>query len=119
MGKINWKKILYVIGIVLFIVGSIDPLEGSVLILAGCIFFSTSIYLAKGQYYKVFIITALMISIGVFFLFYLSSLGGFGGESELSWWWCLLILPYPVGWFVIVVLLIKKAINKRRNRLLE
>jgi ABC-type multidrug transport system permease subunit len=54
-----------------------------------------------------------MITVGVIFLFYLSSLGGFGGNSSLSWWWGLLILPYPIGWLMDVIMLIIRAYRKK------
>jgi ABC-type multidrug transport system permease subunit len=58
-------------------------------------------------------LNALLITVGVIFLFYLSSLGGFGGTSTLSWWWGLLILPYPIGWLLQVVLLLIRAFRKK------
>jgi hypothetical protein len=55
-----------------------------------------------------------MIVIGVTFLFYFSSLGGFGGTSTLSWWWGLLILPFPIGWLTIITVLIRRAIKNNK-----
>jgi hypothetical protein len=57
-----------------------------------------------------------MIAVGVFFLFYLSSLGGFGGTSKLSIWWGLLIVPYPIGWLLSISLLIAQAINNMKQK---
>ncbi len=42
-------------------------------------------------------ISALMSAIGVGAMWVLSSYGGFG-EDALSWWWSLLVLPFPIGW---------------------
>lgn len=42
-------------------------------------------------------ISAGLSVVGVAALWVLSSFGGFG-ENALSWWWSLLILPFPVGW---------------------
>jgi hypothetical protein len=53
-----------------------------------------------------------MIIVGVSFLFFLSSLGGFGGSSRLSWWWGFLIVPYPLGWLLAVIILILRTIKK-------
>jgi len=49
----------------------------------------------------------------VCFLFYFSALGGFGGSSSLSWCWGLLIVPYPAGWLLSVILLIIRAVKKQ------
>lgn len=95
--KIKWIKVLFSIGIAALIIGAVDPLEGSVVILAGSALIALSTFLDKDRHRKIFLLSFLMIVIGVFFLFYLSSLGGFGGDSSLSWWWGLLIIPYPIG----------------------
>lgn len=42
-------------------------------------------------------VSALLTVVGVAALWIMSSMGGFG-EGALSWWWALLVLPYPVGW---------------------
>jgi hypothetical protein len=118
--KTHLIKILYIIGIVASIIGAVDPLEGSVVILAGSALISLSTFLNKDRHWKIFLISFLMIVIGVFFLFYLSSLGGFGGKSSyLSWWWGLLILPYPIGWLVIITLLIIRAFKKKEKEPLK
>jgi hypothetical protein len=38
-----------------------------------------------------------LICFGVAAMWVLSAYGGFG-EGALSWWWALLVLPFPVGW---------------------
>ena len=113
--KTQWTKVLYIIGIVAIIIGVLDPLEGSVVILAGSAAISFSTYLNKDRHWKLFFTSFLMIVIGVFFLFYLSSLGGFGGNSSLSWWWGLLIIPYPAGWLLSIVLLVIKGFMKKEE----
>lgn len=35
---------------------------------------------------------------GVGWLFILSAMGGFGGDTGRGAWWALTILPYPIGW---------------------
>lgn len=111
--KINWKRIIYVIGIVAFIIGALDPLEGSVVITAGSSLIALSTYLTRDRHWKFFLASLIMIITGVFFMFYFSSLGGFGGTSQLSWWWATLILPYPVGWLMSLVLLIVRGVKNK------
>jgi len=107
-------RTLYRIGVVVMIIGAIDPLEGSVLILGGNLLLVISLFMTKDRHKKHFLTTLILIAVGVFFLFYLSSLGGFGGTSDLSWWWGTLILPYPAGWIFAIVMLIIRVKQKRK-----
>jgi hypothetical protein len=102
---IKHHKKIQLFATVLFILGTLDPMEGSVLILVGALIIALMQYLQKGKYWKWFVFFTALIIFGVFFLFYLSSLGGFGGSSRLSIWCGLTIIPYPIGWLGIVVLL--------------
>jgi multisubunit Na+/H+ antiporter MnhB subunit len=110
--KIKWTRVIYIIGVILLIVGILDPLEGSVVIMVGSVFVTLITYLTHDRCWKIFLLSFIMIAIGVFFLFYFSSLGGFGGKSTLSWWWGTLILPYPIGWLTAIILLIFRKIKK-------
>jgi hypothetical protein len=113
MKKINWTRVIFIVGVVALIAGAIDPLEGSVIIVAGSALIALSTYLARGRYWKIFLASFIMIVIGVTFMFYLSSLGGFGGESTLSWGWATLMIPYPIGWIMAIITLIVKAVKKQ------
>jgi multisubunit Na+/H+ antiporter MnhB subunit len=110
--KINWVHILYIIGVVILIIGAIDPLEGSVVIASGSLLVALTTYLSHDRHWKIFLVSFIMIVLGVCFLFYFSSLGGFGGKSTLSWWWGTLILPYPIGWLIAVITLIVRVMKK-------
>jgi hypothetical protein len=112
--KKSWVRIAYIMGIIIFFVGTIDPMEGSVFISIGSGLLALSTYYLKDKHRKLFLATAILITVGVFFLFYLSSLGGFGGESERSYWWGLLIVPYPTGWLINIVLFVVRAIQHRK-----
>ena len=105
------------VALALFIIGTIDPLEGSVLIIAGSILLTALGFIDKKPTWKIYLIASILIAIGVVFIFYISSIGGFGGSSTLSLWYGLLILPYPIGWLTIVVLLILKLFKKRSQKL--
>jgi len=108
----KWIRITYIIGIIALIAGAIDPLEGSVIIVGGSALIALSTQLTHDRHRRIFLITSVMITMGVCLMLFFSSLGGFGGASTLSWWWCLLILPYPIGWLITIILLIIKAIKK-------
>lgn len=114
--KIKWTRVVFIIGVIALILGAIDPLEGSVVIASGSALTALSAYLTHDRNWKIFVAALIMILIGLFFLFYLSSLGGFGGTATLSWWWGTLILPYPIGWLISIVLLIIRAVKKRKQQ---
>jgi hypothetical protein len=113
--KTKWTRVIYILGVVALIIGALDPLEGSIVILAGSILIALSTYLTHDLQWKTFLLLFIMILIGVSFLFYLSSLGGFGGNSALSWWWGTLILPYPIAWLIFIILLIIRAVKKKKQ----
>ena len=100
------KQQFYKLGIILFCIGTLDPMEGSLLIVPASIIIAMASYLQHKKYFKIFLINAIMIFIGVFFLWFLSSLGGFGGNSKLSIWWGLTLIPYPLGWLLNVIFLL-------------
>ena len=84
------------------VLGAIDPLEGSLLILAGSCLLAAADFADQGgkDHFKFRLFATLMIACGVAAIWGLSSLGGFGGESGLSSWWGVTVLPYPVGWSI-------------------
>lgn len=114
---INWLQLAHYASVVALVIGVLDPLEGSLIIVAGSIVLAIIVHLKHDFQRKLFLAAAIMIVIGVFFLFYFSSLGGFGGSSALSWWWMALIVPYPVGWLMIITLLIWRSIRMRRKKM--
>jgi hypothetical protein len=113
--KAKWIRILYLIGVIALIIGILDPLEGSVVIASGSALVALATYLTHDRHWKIFFMSLIMIVIGVFFLFYFSSLGGFGGKSTLSWWWGILILPYPLGWILSIIILITRTVKKSKQ----
>jgi hypothetical protein len=113
--KIKWTRVAYISGVVALIIGALDPMEGSVVIAFGSVLIALSAYMTHDRHWKIFLLSLIMILTGVFFLFYLSSLGGFGGTATLSWWWGTLILPYPIGWLVSIVILIIWGVIKHQQ----
>lgn len=98
--RATWSRILITVGGLAMLVGAIDPMEGSLVILPGSGLVALGTFLGHGQRrllaYRVGVF--ILITLGVGALFGLSSLGGFGGNSGRSNWWALLLLPYLVGW---------------------
>lgn len=113
--KINWIRVVFVIGIVALIIGAVDPLEGSIVIAAGSASLAFATQFMKDRHKNLFLGFFIAIAIGVIAMFILSSLGGFGGTSTLGWWWGVFILPYPIGWFISITLLIIRSLKKNKQ----
>jgi len=98
------SKILVIAGSIGMLVGAIDPMEGSLLILPGSALWALGTYLGQAEHrfitYRVW--AFLLIAIGVGSLWGLSAVGGFGGTSGRSMWWGLLLLPYLAGWLMAI-----------------
>ena len=84
------------------LLGTLDPLEGSLLILPGGGLVALGVYLSGKDRRTVLYWASvfILIAVGVGAMFALSAMGGFGGESGRSMWRGLLVLPYPVGWLM-------------------
>jgi hypothetical protein len=108
--KITWIRVAFIFGVVSLIIGVIDPLEGSVLIALGSILLTFSTYMRKDPQWKGYLAGSVMIITGVSFLFYFSTKGGFG--DSMSWWLGILILPYPLGWLLSVIMLILRIFKR-------
>jgi len=84
------------------LVGTLDPLEGSVLILLGSGLVALGMFLGPKERRTILYWTwvFLLIAVGVGAMFALSAIGGIGGKSGHSMWWGVLMLPYPAGWLM-------------------
>ena len=115
MNRERWLRIGFMVGIVLFLLGSIDPLEGSGLIALGGILLAVVAHLYGDPHGKYYQFAAILLTLGVALLWIFSALGGFGGESGLAWGWAWLMLPYPVGWLMVLILLLIRLFGKKRS----
>ena len=97
-----WPRILKVLGSIAMILGTLDPLEGSLLILPGSGLVALGMYLSgKDRRTVLYWVWAfILIAVGVGAMFALSAVGGIGGKSGHSMWWGVLMLPYPAGWLL-------------------
>jgi hypothetical protein len=97
-----WSRILKVVGGLAMLLGTIDPMEGSLLILPGSGLVALGMYLGGKDHKTVLYWTwvFILIAVGVGALFGLSAVGGIGGRSGHSMWWGVLMLPYPAGWLM-------------------
>ena len=97
-----WSRILGIVGGIAMLLGSLDPLEGSLLILPGSGLVAVAVYLSgKGRRTVLYWTWVFgLIAVGVGALFGLSAVGGIGGQSGHSLWWGVLLLPYAAGWLM-------------------
>ena len=100
--RMLWSRSLKVVGGTAMVLGTLDPMEGSVLILPGCGLVALGMYVGgKARRTVLYWVGAfILIAVGVAALFGLSAVGGIGGKSGHSMWWGVLMLPYPIGWLM-------------------
>jgi hypothetical protein len=98
--SLGWPRIWIIAGLILMIIGAIDPLEGSVVILAGSLAAAIGAFFAKSRRKKLLITALVLIAAGVGAMFAMSAMGGIGGRTGRSLWWALILLPYPAGWIM-------------------
>ena len=97
-----WSRILKVVGGILMFVGTLDPMEGSLLMLpgSGLVALGTFLGTSERRVIRYWCWVFALIAVGVGALFALSAIGCIGGTSGHSMWWGLLILPYPAAWLM-------------------
>jgi len=95
-----WSRILLIVGSIAMLLGALDPMEGSLVILpgSGLVVLGTFLGQSERRWIAYRVGVFILIAIGVGALWGLSSVGGFGGKSGRSNWWAVLILPYLIGW---------------------
>lgn len=100
-----WARTLVTLGGIAMLLGAVDPLEGSVVILPGSGLIALGTFLGKGKRgaIRYWLWVFGLIAVGVAAMFVVSAFGGIGGKSGRSMWWGVLILPYPVGWLMALV----------------
>jgi hypothetical protein len=93
-----WSRALVIVGLIGMVIGAIDPLEGSVVILPSAGLVALGEFVGRSRH-RVFSYWAFaLVAVGVAALFVLSWFGGVGGPEGHSKWWAIVLIPYPVGW---------------------
>lgn len=118
--RILWSRILVTVGGIAMLVGAVDPLEGSLLILPGSGLVALGFFVGKRErrivVYSLWVF--ILIAVGVAAMFALSAAGGIGGTTGHSMWWGVLVLPYPVGWimaFAGAIYLVLRFLKARKH----
>lgn len=114
-----WPRICKATGVASILVGSLDPLEGSLLIAPGSVLLALGAYLGRESPARIreWVVLSAMIVFGVLQLWELSDFGGFGGDNGVAIGWALLILPYPVAWILTLARLGAAGIAWLRDRI--
>jgi len=113
-----WSRVLLVLGFFCMLIGAIDPLEGSLIIVPGIGMVTLGAFFGKSRHRKLLYWSFALVAIGVGAVWVLSAFGGirFPGEKiGHSTWWGLFILPFPVGWVMGVVGAILRLIETFRR----
>ena len=92
------SRLLMVIGLIGMLVGAVDPLEGSFLILPSVGLVAVGAFLGKSRYLQLLGWSFALVLFGVAAMVIFTWWGGLGGKSGHSIWWAIFIVPYPVGW---------------------
>ncbi len=93
-------KGLTVVGLLAMLLGALDPLEGSVVILGGAAMVALAALVGHSRHRALLSWAFALVAVGVATMFAVSAIGGFGGRTGRSMWWALLLVPYPAGWIL-------------------
>lgn len=110
------SRALVIVGLVLMLIGVLDPLEGSVVIVAGSGLAALGACFGNSRHRFLVYQSFALIALGVGAIWGLSAIGGIGGMSGHSAWWGSLILPYPVGWILGLVGAIRMLREPSKDR---
>ena len=101
------SRVVLAIGLAAMILGLVDPLEGSIVILAGIGLATVAAYRLHSSHRLALSAGLALAAAGVAALWVLSAMGGFGGNTGRSTWLGLTLVPYPVGWVIALVAAIR------------
>lgn len=116
-GGNRWSRMLIIVGLVAMVIGALDPLEGSLVILPGVALVAVGALRSNSAHRLLVSCSLVLVAVGVGALWGLSALGGFGGNTGRSNWWGLVLLPYPVGWIMGLIGAIRSLREGSRRRL--
>src|SRR5687767_2433120 len=96
----TWSRRLVIAGLTAMVIGALDPLEGTFVIWLASVLVVTGVMLSHGRYRNMLYGAFLLITAGVLSLWTMSAIGGIGGNTGRSVWWALILIPYPAGWLL-------------------
>ncbi|MGZ8378335.1 MAG: hypothetical protein ACXWZS_09250 [Gemmatirosa sp.] len=108
----RWPRRILWIGTAALLLGALDPMEGSLVIVAGAGALVVAAHLGQFRARHRLEWGAALVALGVALLWAMSAVGGIGPSTGRSYRWALLLAPYPVGW----LLSLSGAIRSLRER---
>ncbi|MBL0171768.1 MAG: hypothetical protein IPP90_13795 [Gemmatimonadaceae bacterium] len=96
----RWPRGLVIAGLVAMVLGAVDPMEGSIVILAGSALAALGSSLTHSRHAPMLLWSFALVLFGVGSMWVFSFFGGFGGTTGTSKWWMVTIVPYPIGWLL-------------------
>jgi len=116
MDRVLWSRILLILGLFGMLLGALDPLEGSVIILPCAAIATLGVWIGRARLRRLESAALILIAVGVGAMFLLSAVGGVGGASGTSAWWALIVAPYPIGWILGIVVTVLSLVETFRGR---
>ena len=86
MERATWFRILVILGLFGMVIGALDPLEGSVIILPCVAIAALGVWMGHTRRRKLVYAGVALVAWGVAGMFLLSAIGGVGGTSGRSAW---------------------------------
>jgi hypothetical protein len=110
--RTSWARWLVVAGLAAMVLGALDPLEGSLVIVPGTGLAALGAFLGRSRR-RVFSYWALLlVAIGVAALVGVSAVGGLGdGTGRSLWWAVLVVVPYAAGWLLGIIGAVSAALE--------
>lgn len=110
--RTSWARWLVVAGLAAMVLGALDPLEGSLVIVPGTGLAALGAFLGRSRR-RVFSYWALLlVAIGVAAMVGVSAVGGLGdGTGRSLWWAVLVVVPYAAGWLLGIIGAVSAALE--------
>jgi hypothetical protein len=114
---ISWSRWVVTVGLVGLLVGALDPLEGSLIILPGAGLVAVGALLGRSRRRKYAYWSLVLVATGVAALWIASAAGGFGpGTGRPVGWGLLVLAPCAAGWLLGLAVAVLTLIELRPRR---
>ena len=97
--RVSVGRVLCVGGLAGMVVGVfvIDPVEGAPVVLAATGLVALGAFLGRSRFHRLAYWSFGLVLVGLAAIWIVSAPGNFRGESDLTGWWILFVVPYVVG----------------------
>jgi hypothetical protein len=116
ISRIKKSRFVLITAFIAMLIGAIDPLEGSIVILVGIGLAALNASLNRSDQKKILCWGLGLTVAGIGAMVALSAVGGIGGKSGRAMWWGLFVLTYPIGWILGLIGVIRMLIESFRGK---